>query len=53
VRRRHYLDRSISVVRDLDSDPLATAIDHDAFVLDYDGTGKSMVRVCRRFVCWE
>ena len=50
---RTYLDRPISIVRDLDSNPLAAVVDHDAFVLDYDSTGKSVLSVCRRFVCCE
>lgn len=48
-----HLDWSIPVVRDLDFNPLASAIDHDALVLDYDSTGESVLGVCRWFVSRE
>lgn len=48
-----HLHRSVPVVGDLDSDSLATVVDHDTFVLDYDSTGKSVRRIYGWFGCWE
>lgn len=50
---RAYLDRSVSVVGDFDSDPLATVVDHDPFVFDYDSTRESLLGKSGRIVCWK
>lgn len=47
------LDRSVPVVGDLNFDPLATAVDHDAFVFYYDSTGKGVLCIRRRLTCRE
>ena len=51
MRGRAYLDRSISVVGDLDSDPFATVVDHDPFIFYYDSTRKSVLGRSGRIVC--
>ena len=52
-RERTHLDWLISVVCNLDSDPLTTLVNHDAFVLDYDSTRKSVLCIRRWLRCRE
>ena len=52
-RERTHLDWSIPVVCNLDSDPLTTLVNHNAFVLDYDGTRKSVLCIRRWLGCRE
>ena len=51
--KRTYLDWWIPVVHDLDSDPLATLVDHDGFTLEYNGAQNEKVCIRRWFVCRE